>query len=539
MHTLREQKPLGALNATNVLTLSYQKLFWVFLGIAFGVMVFPLGIMPLLDDESTRALVSLEMVVSGNYWVPTINGELYQNKPPLFNWLIAGLMHAIPHFSEFYLRLPSLMVLLIMTALIYLLFKKEVGEETAFFSAFAFLTSGRILFYDSMLGYIDPFFSLAIFLNLTFLYKLDLEKRPWFYFIVSYGLCWLAYMLKGIPALVFQTISLTVALYLKSHLKALLSKYHALGIVLFFAGLTLYYAMYAVYFPLDKLFATLWEQSSSRTLVGKSPLDNAAYVFGFPFEFVMHFLPWSLLVIYCIRSDIGKTINRHSFVQYCFVVLIANLAIYWLSPETRPRYLFMFLPFYFTILFYVFIEKATSWQKRATYRVLLGLTLLLSFVSFTPFFLEELDFVAHKELKTACISITLLVLAFYMWYSPNRSMAAFVIVLLVVRMGFNFFVLPSREREAPESQYKRFGHDIAQLTRTANLHLLDETLLDHDICYYVSNRKGQILSRRIGKVEKNCYFLCYAPHLQQYGLEPCYIFYTDFEKRKVYLALKR
>lgn len=49
-----------------------------------------LGKMPLSSDEPTRSVVALEMNLSGNYVTPTINGDYYYNKPPLYNWILAG-----------------------------------------------------------------------------------------------------------------------------------------------------------------------------------------------------------------------------------------------------------------------------------------------------------------------------------------------------------------------------------------------------------------------------------------------------------------
>ena len=45
-----------------------------------------LGILTFIDDEGIRSLVALEMKLSGNYITPTLNGEFYYNKPPLYNW---------------------------------------------------------------------------------------------------------------------------------------------------------------------------------------------------------------------------------------------------------------------------------------------------------------------------------------------------------------------------------------------------------------------------------------------------------------------
>ena len=50
-----------------------------------------LGLEPLHFEEPRRAIVALEMELTGNWWVPKINGEYYYNKPPVYNWLLIGL----------------------------------------------------------------------------------------------------------------------------------------------------------------------------------------------------------------------------------------------------------------------------------------------------------------------------------------------------------------------------------------------------------------------------------------------------------------
>ncbi|WP_367328714.1 ArnT family glycosyltransferase, partial [Lentimicrobium sp.] len=66
-----------------------------------------LGLMPLISDEPTRAVVTLEMILSGNFITPTINGDFYYNKPPLFNWILAGFVKVAGVENEFIFRLPT------------------------------------------------------------------------------------------------------------------------------------------------------------------------------------------------------------------------------------------------------------------------------------------------------------------------------------------------------------------------------------------------------------------------------------------------
>ena len=81
--------------------------------------------LPLFADEPTRALVAIEMMFSDNYWVPTIQGEFYYNKPPLYNWIIAGLFTVTGSMSEFIFRLPSVIPLLLFGLTIFLWTKKK------------------------------------------------------------------------------------------------------------------------------------------------------------------------------------------------------------------------------------------------------------------------------------------------------------------------------------------------------------------------------------------------------------------------------
>lgn len=87
-----------------------------------------IGLMPLLSDEPTRAIVTLEMMVKGNYITPTINGEFYYNKPPLFNWILAGFAYLTGNLNEVIFRLPTVISLLLFALAIFLIGKKKLEK---------------------------------------------------------------------------------------------------------------------------------------------------------------------------------------------------------------------------------------------------------------------------------------------------------------------------------------------------------------------------------------------------------------------------
>ena len=85
----------------------------VFLLAAFAL----LGGQHLLElraEEPRRAVVALEMVLSGNYLAPHINGMPYYNKPPGFNWMVAACYQLFGSTSEWVSRLPAVLAFLAM-----------------------------------------------------------------------------------------------------------------------------------------------------------------------------------------------------------------------------------------------------------------------------------------------------------------------------------------------------------------------------------------------------------------------------------------
>ena len=49
-------------------------------------------LLELMAEEPRRSIIAIEMLKSGDFAIPHIYGEIYYNKPPLYNWLIAGSM---------------------------------------------------------------------------------------------------------------------------------------------------------------------------------------------------------------------------------------------------------------------------------------------------------------------------------------------------------------------------------------------------------------------------------------------------------------
>jgi len=80
-----------------------------------------------------------EMAESGEWLIPTVNGERFLEKPPLYFWLarLAGLVGGV---NEFTLRLPAFLSAIVAVAFVYLLGRREAGVTAGRVAAALFVT---------------------------------------------------------------------------------------------------------------------------------------------------------------------------------------------------------------------------------------------------------------------------------------------------------------------------------------------------------------------------------------------------------------
>ena len=120
----------------------------------------------------------MEMILSGDYLHPQVNGSAYYNKPPLFNWVQVGFFKLFGSFDEWVARMPSLLSFLGMCLAVYFLARTYINERAGVTAGLMSLTSADILFYGSVnSGEIDLFYSLVVLLQVASIYHFSETKR--------------------------------------------------------------------------------------------------------------------------------------------------------------------------------------------------------------------------------------------------------------------------------------------------------------------------------------------------------------------------
>ena len=96
-------------------------------------------------DEPRYAEVAREMLASGDWAVPHVNGRLYAQKPPLHFWLIAAVGATRGGVDEVAARLPTALAAIGTILLVFALGRRLFGERAAWYAVAAFATGLKIL----------------------------------------------------------------------------------------------------------------------------------------------------------------------------------------------------------------------------------------------------------------------------------------------------------------------------------------------------------------------------------------------------------
>ncbi|MGQ9919885.1 MAG: ArnT family glycosyltransferase [Desulfobacca sp.] len=173
----------------------------VALTLLWGVIFLPtLGKLPLIRAEAMYAQIPLEMLASGDWLTPRLNGARYLDKPPLYYWLNLAAL-SLGGQSENAVRLATCLIglgeVLAAVTLGTLLFSHRSG----WLAGLILLTSiGFFALHLQMLA--DHLITLSLSWSLVFLWLWWQQSRPWQ--VVGFFAClWVGLMSKGLIGLFF------------------------------------------------------------------------------------------------------------------------------------------------------------------------------------------------------------------------------------------------------------------------------------------------------------------------------------------------
>lgn len=464
-----------------------------------GLLVLPalfinLGAQAFIDDEGIRSLVAFEMLESGNYIQTTINGEAYFKKPPLYNWILATVFTLTGTINEWTARAPTVLFLLLFCLLIYRGVQRATADrELALGGALLTLTCGRILFWDSFLGLIDMAFSTLIFGLFLWLYFTHVRGRMYAYFVGSWLLAVAAFLLKGLPGLVFQLLTTTGHLLWHRQWRRLFHPGQFLGGGLFLLIIGTYYYLLLQGADAERVFSTLFTESAQRTPTHHAWGKVFRHVLAFPLAMTYHFLPWSLLLVFLWPLSTLMERLRHPFMAFLVLAFAVNIPVYWISPQVYPRYLLMLAPLVFTVGYALYRQTpATALHRRVWEGLFLGVGSLLALGAWSPPFIARVGHTAWLWPKTLALGLLMGFAALAMWRYRRLLLYALVVQLLTLRLAFDWFVIPDRVVEDTATHARADARRIGEAYRDQPLYLLGHDPLETTSSFYLATSRGAI-----------------------------------------------
>jgi 4-amino-4-deoxy-L-arabinose transferase-like glycosyltransferase len=218
------------------------------------------------------------------------------------------------------------------------------------------------------------------------------------------------------------------------------------GGTLFLVLVGFYYFLYSQQQPVDEVLLNLFNESTKRTATEYGIGKTILHFFTFPFEMVYHFLPWSLLSILFISPTVRRKLRENEFIQFLLILFFANIIPYWLSVEVYPRYILMLTPLFFGALAWLVDQhlpedgphkKILEWL----FKILMIFVIALASI---PLWWDQTPNVPFRFYKAVFLLASLLVLGIFYWKEKQLRVPIMVLVLLVGRLGFDWFILPDR-----------------------------------------------------------------------------------------------
>lgn len=511
-----------------------RKLFLLSLLLLPAALLIHLGIMVFIDDEAIRSLVAQEMLWSGNYVAPTMHGDAYLNKPPLWNWVLALSFTLHGEVSEWAARLPTVISLLGFAGTTYFFSRKYFPRYLAGLHALTVITCGRMLFWDSMLALIDVTFSWVVYAQIMVLYHFTAGRRSvlqappgaqganralrasdpaalwWLAFGISYGLTAVGFMLKGLPAIVFQGLTVFAILGWTRAWKQFFRPAHLVSGLACVGLLAVYYWQYSQYVDLGGVAERLFVESGKRTVVAHGWLESVQHIFAFPFEMSYHFLPWTLLLVYLLQRGSWQRLRQNDFATFCLVAFLVNIPIYWFSPNVYPRYLLMLFPLLFGSL--LFLHGAHKAAKTRSYRglryLLLGLMTLCAFIiPFAPLF-PETEVVSYAWGKSITLGAAAGAIVWLAWRNDRNLLLLFAVFLLLLRIGFNFFVLPPRAAGDERGiAVKETAYAAMENHARDSVAIFGFTLIEPATGFYLTQARGHVVPRKWNNFDRETFYI--------------------------------
>lgn len=453
--------------------------------------------------EPRYAEIARLMFSKGEWIVPTVNGDLYTDKPILFFWLVLIASNIVGGVNEWTVRFPAALGGIGFVLVTYLIgrdfFNRHIGAIAAIVSAASF----RVI-WESRWAHTDMLFGFFFLLSIHFGARTLLRRGGPHEILLAYIFMALATLTKGLIGVVLPALLFISLMLVRRDWSMVRAAMLPLGIPLFvtIAAPWFYFVNRAT--DGDWLSDFIYIHHIRRYTAGIGHRQPFYYYFT---TLPVDFLPWTVFAIpaLMVRRDYRRVLAKPQ-IQFCLLWFLTVFIFFTISDTKRDLYLLPLLP---TLAFLV----ANYLDELALGNILPGAifiwpaVIFFAVVAVTGLVLPVAAWVARRDSFWPVLHSSLVLAAggtltiFIVRRRPIAATASAGGMMLLLILATVVWMFPYLEQF---KSHRRFSLEIKRIVpATAPLFVYTDSM--HDFNFYTEREKipvlvvpGQVESLRTG-----------------------------------------
>lgn len=463
-----------------------------------------IGLREFQGEEGRRVMIAVNMLESGNFIIPSLEGSVYLQKPPLYNWLLAGMFRLTHSISETSARLVSVFAAFFSALVLSLFWRRVRGVRDTWFilPGVMFLTFTDVMD-KSIRAEIDMTFTFFVTCSImSWYYLYEFRKTPLASWIVSLFLVGISSLTKGIQAPAFFYCGVIPYLVHKKEFRSIFSLQHLIGILVGFGAFSLW--LIPLLGEVD--FAAFIRVWSREILQRGDPLKEGGFLrhfVEFPFHYFIAYLPWFPFVLLWFNNAWKKESDKmKGLAIYILCILLFSIPFYWIVPGARLRYI-MPVSGALAIFLAIPVSAQLADNPRGTaflrgYAKVVSLLMILT-VATSPFWGKKFGvFERAWPIVFLCSALIVALMLFFEKGDFRKKMGLLVTSVLIMKISWASVYFPYHAEHL--SHYRKAAMQINELVPGDNP-LYDYEVNNYHLSFYLGRpvQRIRVLDEIINK----------------------------------------
>jgi len=409
-------------------------LLTILIGALFGAC---LGTYPLEVPDSARyAEIPREMVTSGDYITPHLNGIKYFEKPPLFYWMQAGAIKVFGP-NNFAASFVNAFLGLCTCLLVYFVGRKLFNRRTGFLSSLILATS-TIIFALTHITTLDMAFTFFLSAALScFLLSTEETNKNYrdSYLWCMYALAALAVMTKGLIGLIFPLGIIFFYVLIFNEWRKLKTYRIITGLLIFLLITVPWHVLVQIRNP-EFLHFYIVEQHFLRYFTTYAGRTQPFWFF--PLVLILGFYPWIAFLPQAILNNIPRKLNNLSKYRTTLFLLLWPVVIYIFYSCSNSKLIPYLLPIFPPFAILVGKYLTDNWHTKPARSINISFNFIAIFniltgigIGIAAFFIDQQNLAFSNSTLFICASFLLLSGIATMVLYHRQGIASGCIALLI------------------------------------------------------------------------------------------------------------